>query len=164
MVSTMKKIGNIRLREFSSPVILGNRNIWWKAIWYITNAFLFQGAILALMPSSWKAVILRAFGAKIGVGFVCKPRVTIKCPWFLIVGDDVWIGEKVWIDNHCQVKIGSNVCISQGSYLFTGNHDWQDPTFRFYCRPIEIGDGVWITAFQRLGPGARVPAGHALLS
>ena len=69
----------------------------------------------------------------------------------------------VWIDNHCKVKIGSNVFISQGAYIFTGNHDWNDPAFAFVCKPVEIGDGVWVTAFQMIGPGTTVPSRTAIV-
>ena len=86
--------------------------------------------------------MLRAFGARIGRGLVIRPRVTVKYPWFLELGDHVWLGEGVWIDNHTTVGIGSDVCISQGAYLFTGNHDWNDPLFRFFCKPITVEDGV----------------------
>jgi putative colanic acid biosynthesis acetyltransferase WcaF len=98
-----------------------------------------------------------------GGGVVIKPRVTIKAPWFLEVGDHVWVGEKVWIDNHTSVRIGSNACVSQGAYLFTGNHDWTDPAFHFFCKPIEVGEGAWITAFCVIGPGTVVPAHMAVL-
>ncbi|MBL6427653.1 MAG: colanic acid biosynthesis acetyltransferase WcaF [Maritimibacter sp.] len=124
----------------------------------------FQSAIMGLIPSRAKAVVLRGFGAKIGEGLVCKPRVTIKYPWFLELGDHVWLGEMVWIDNSCLVRIGDNCCISQGAYIFTGNHDWSDPAFSFFARPVTLGNGVWVTAFNRLGPGADIPTGHAVLS
>ena len=38
-------------------------------------------------------------------------------PWRLSIGDYSWIGEDVWIDNLAMVKIGKNVCVSQGAYL-----------------------------------------------
>lgn len=151
-----RRIAPLDLRAFRRPRIKGNRGPIWRAAWYLVNALFFQGVILGLLPSGVKAVMLRKFGAKVGFGLVCKPRVSIKYPWFLELGDNVWLGELVWIDNHCQVKIGSDVCISQGSYIFTGNHDWTDPAFAFFCKPIEIGDGVWVTAFQRIGPGQRI--------
>jgi putative colanic acid biosynthesis acetyltransferase WcaF len=157
-----RQIAHLDLAKFERPTIPGNRNLCWRVAWYMTNALLFQSAILALLPSSAKAWLLRAFGAQVGVGLVCKPRVTIKYPWFLEIGSHVWLGEGVWIDNHCEVRIGSNVCISQGAYVFTGNHDWNDPRFRFFCKPIEIGDSVWITAFQRVGPGTKIPESHVL--
>jgi putative colanic acid biosynthesis acetyltransferase WcaF len=80
--------------------------------------------------------------------------VSIKSPWFLELGDHVWLGEGVWIDNHTTVAIGSDVCISQGAYLFTGNHDWNDPLFRFFCKPITIEDGVWLGAKAIICPGS----------
>jgi putative colanic acid biosynthesis acetyltransferase WcaF len=134
-----------------------------RGLWYLVNAIVFQSAIVGLVPSRLKAAILRAFGARVGKGLVCKPRVSIKSPWFLEIGDHVWLGEMVWIDNHCRVAIGSNVCISQGAYLFTGNHDWNDPAFHFFCKPIEIGDSVWVTAFQRLGPGTVIESRTVVL-
>jgi putative colanic acid biosynthesis acetyltransferase WcaF len=129
----------------------------------VVNALVFRSALLGLLPSSVKAALLRAFGARVGRGFVCKPGVAIKYPWFVELGDHVWLGEGVWIDNHCRVTIGDDVCVSQGCYLGTGNHDWNDPLFTFFCRPITIGDGVWVTAFQRIPPGAEVPAHHAVV-
>ena len=88
--------------------------------------------------------------------------MSIKYPWFLELGDNVWIGERVWIDNHCAVRIGSNCCISQACYIGTGNHDWNDPGFRFFCREIEVGAGAWLTAFTRLAPGTTIPANHVV--
>lgn len=150
-------IAKLDLASFKKPEIPGNPPVPLRAIWYLVSALLFQGAF-ALLPSPAKAAVLRAFGARLGRGVVIKPRVTIKSPWFLEVGDHVWIGERVWIDNHTTVRLGSNVCVSQGTYLFTGNHDWSDPKFRFFCRPVEVGDGAWITAFRMIGPGTVVPA------
>ena len=150
------------LSRFERPDIPGNRNLVWRMVWYLVNATLFQGAILGLLPGRAKAAILRLFGARVGRGFVCKPRVSIKYPWFLEIGDHVWLGELVWIDNHTNVRIGSHVCISQGAYIFTGNHDWNDPRFRFFCKPVTIGDGAWIGAFTRLGPGTTVPPGTVI--
>ncbi len=159
----LKPIVELDLSRFLRPKLPGNRGALWRAAWYLVNALFFQSAILSLLPSSMKAAILRCFGATVGRGFVCKPRVTIKYPWFFELGDDVWLGEMVWIDNHCAVRIGSDVCISQGAYLFTGNHDWNDPAFAFFSREITVGDGVWITAFQKIGPGTTIPPGHAVV-
>ncbi|MFP4360181.1 MAG: colanic acid biosynthesis acetyltransferase WcaF [Alphaproteobacteria bacterium] len=159
----LRPIEHLRLADYRRPQIRHNRGPGWRATWYLVNALVFQGALLGLLPSRAKAWLLRRFGARVGRGLVCKPRVNIKYPWFLEIGDHVWLGEGVWIDNHCRVAIGSNVCISQGCYLGTGNHDWRDPQFTFFCRPITIGDGVWLTAFQKLHPGTDVPAHHAVI-
>lgn len=158
-----RPIAELDLARFERPVIRGDRSFTVKAAWYVMNAVLFQSSLPALLPSRLKAAILRAFGARVGRGVVIKPRVSIKSPWFLELGDHVWIGEGVWIDNHTTVQIGSNACVSQGAFIFTGNHDWSDPKFFFFCRPVEVGDGAWITAFQVVRPGTVVPAHMVVL-
>ena len=144
------------LSTYRSPNIPGNRGFLWRVVWYLINTLVYQSR-LPLLPSSVKALILRAFGAKIGRGLVIKPRVNIKYPWFLTVGNHVWIGEEVWIDNPGSVLIGDHVCISQGAYLVTGNHDYLDPEFGFFSQPIIVGAGTWISAQATIPPGSKIP-------
>jgi putative colanic acid biosynthesis acetyltransferase WcaF len=153
----LKEISELDLSRFKRPQIAGDPSAIVKAVWYIINVVLFRSSFVALLPSRAKVAVLRRFGAKIGRGVVIKPRVDIKAPWHLEIGDHVWIGENVWIDNHTTVRVGSNVCISQGVYIFTGNHDWSKPEFPFFCSAISIGDSVWITAFSRIKPGSDIP-------
>jgi len=160
----LRPIAELDLARFTPPAVAGNRGPLWRAAWYLVNATVFQGALLGLVPSPLKAALLRAFGARVGRGFVCKPRVNIKYPWFLELGDHVWLGEGVWIDDLAPVRIGSNVVISQGCYLGNGNHDWSRADFAFFAEPIAIGDGVWLTAFQRVLAGARLPPHHAVVA
>jgi putative colanic acid biosynthesis acetyltransferase WcaF len=103
-----------------------------------------------------KTAILRFFGASIGKGLVIKPGVHIKYPWRLSIGDHVWLGERVWIDNLADVEICANVCISQGAYLCTGNHDWSDPHLGLVTQRITVNAGAWIAAFAKVAPGVRI--------
>jgi putative colanic acid biosynthesis acetyltransferase WcaF len=80
----------------------------------------------------------------------------VKHPWLLEIGENSWIGEDVWLDNLAPIGIGSSVCISQGAYLCTGNHDWTDPAFGLIVRPITVGDGAWVGARALLCPGIDV--------
>jgi putative colanic acid biosynthesis acetyltransferase WcaF len=79
--------------------------------------------------------------------------LNVKYPWHLEIGDNCWIGEDCWIDNLTTVRIGSDVCLSQGCYLCTGNHDWTDPAFGLIVKPIFIQDGAWVGAKAMLAPG-----------
>ena len=82
-----------------------------KLLW-ISWAILGETLVSSWIPgSTWRRILLKAYGAKIGKCVLIKPRVKIKFPWRLVVGDNSWIGESVWIDNMEQVIIGSNVCI-----------------------------------------------------
>lgn len=129
--------------------------------WYFINAWLVRASWNPCM--SIKIVFLKVFGAKIGKGLVIKNNVNIKFPWKLTIGNNVWLGENAWIDNLDKVKIGNNVCISQGALLLTGNHDYTLPTFDYRNAPIIIEDGAWIGAKTIVCPGVKVKS-HAILT
>ncbi len=108
-------------------------------------------------------MVLKAFGARLGKNVVIKPRVNIKYPWKLQVGNNCWIGENVWIDNLGLVIIGDNVCLSQGAMLICGNHDYKKRTFDLIVGSITINEGAWIGAKAIVGPNTTVGS-HAVLS
>jgi putative colanic acid biosynthesis acetyltransferase WcaF len=159
----LRQIAKLDLAQFPSPQIPGNRNVFWRVGWYLVSSLFFRSTILGLLPNGAKAKILRLFGARVGCGLVCKPRVNIKYPWFLSIGNHVWLGEDLWIDNLCEVSIGSNICLSQGVRILTGSHDWSVPEFPFFARPIKINDGVWVTAFCILRPGVTLTSNIVVL-
>lgn len=115
------------------------------------------------LPVGFKVRLLKLFGANMGKDVVIKPNVNIKYPWFLEVGDHVWIGEDVWIDNLVKVKIGNSVCLSQGCMLLTGNHDFSKSTFDLITGEINLEEGAWIGAKSVVCPGVTVGS-HAVLS
>src|SRR6202008_897922 len=106
-----------------------------------------------------RRLLLRMFGAQIGRRVVLKPRMRVKFPWRLRVGDDAWIGEDVWIDNLAEGNIGSPCCISQGAYLCKGSHDWASMEFDLIVKPIVLRNHTWICARAVLSPGVTVGTG-----
>jgi putative colanic acid biosynthesis acetyltransferase WcaF len=131
-----------------------------QILWFFIGDFLVQTPLIPL--ARFKVFILRLFGAQIGQGVNIKPQVKIKFPWRLIIKDYVWLGEKCWIDNLAPVIIESHVCISQGVYLCTGNHDWSDRNFKLITKEIYIEEGSWIGASAIIAPGVRVGKGAIL--
>lgn len=131
-----------------------------RLVWYFTNVLFFINPLNPI--SKLKIYLLRLFGAKIGTGVNIKPCVNIKYPWRLEIGDYTWIGENVWIDNLAQVKIGSNVCISQGAMLLCGNHNYKKPTFDLMIGEITLEDGSWVGAQSVVCPGVTLHT-HAIL-
>jgi len=125
-----------------------------EALWFFIGLPILRSRLIP--SSSLRAGVLRLFGAKLGKGVVFKPGVRIKYPWLFSVGDYSWVGEDVWIDNLALVSIGANVCVSQGAYLCTGNHNWSDPAFGLFVKPIELEDGAWIGGRVVICPGVRV--------
>lgn len=143
-------------------------NSWWKPgpkwkiiLWFLVSSVTINSYLP--LPMAFKKWILTLFGAKIGVGFAIKPKVNIKFPWLLTIGDYVWMGEEVWIDNLAPVTIGNHVCISQGVMFETGNHNYRSRTFDLFIKPIHLENGVWLGAKSIVCPGV-VCHSHSILA
>ncbi|WP_404786631.1 WcaF family extracellular polysaccharide biosynthesis acetyltransferase [Altericista sp. CCNU0014] len=134
--------------------------LWKQLLWFFAGYPLVASRCLPL--SALKVLLLRGFGAKIGQGVRIKTGVKIKFPWRLQVGSHTWIGEDCWIDNVAEIAIEEHVCLSQGTYLCTGNHDWTHPEFALKCAPIRIKRSSWIGAKAAIGPGVTVGEGAVL--
>lgn len=113
--------------------------------------------------NSVKTSLLRMFGARVGKGVVIKPFVNIKYPWNLKIGDYVWIGERVWIDNLGFVVLNDNSCVSQGAMLLCGNHHYKKVAFDLLVGNITVEEGAWIGAKCVVCPGVKVGS-HAVLT
>lgn len=152
-------MNSVRLDKFNNRSWPRGRPLLVELLWAVLQAAL----VSSFMPGSLhRRLLLRAFGARIGRGVVIKPRVRVKFPWRLDIGDHTWIGEGVWIDNLAEVRIGSHCCLSQGAYLCTGSHNWSTSTFDLLTMPIRIGDGAWISARATVGPGVIISEGAVL--
>lgn len=128
-----------------------------EAMWFFVGLPLLRSA---LIPSSgFRSWLLRRFGAKIGKQVYFKPGLRVKFPWYLEVGDYSWLGEDLWIDNLAPVTIGAHVCVSQGVYLCTGNHDWALTNMKLFRKPIVLERGSWVGARATVCPGVVVREG-----
>ncbi|MBD2493051.1 WcaF family extracellular polysaccharide biosynthesis acetyltransferase [Nostoc sp. FACHB-280] len=150
----------MRLDNYTLGTYTPGAPLWKQVLWYFLGSALVQNRWLT--ASGLKVWLLRCFGAQIGEHVRIKPGVRVKFPWRLVVGDHVWIGEDAWIDNLANVTIESHVCISQGVYLCTGNHDWSHPDFKLMTAPIHIQESSWIAAKSVIGPGVTVGKGAVL--
>lgn len=116
---------------------------WLEALWMCAEAVLVTNP---LQPSSRiRRAVLRVFGARIGQGVIVRPRVRVKFPWNLCIGDRSWIGEGVWIHNQAILTVGSDCVLSQEAFITTGSHDTQ-VSMDLMVSPVSIQDGAWITA------------------
>lgn len=125
-----------------------------EMLWYLTKIFFFLSALP--YPNSFKVFLLRVFGAKVGKGIIIKPRVNIHLPWKLTIGNDVWIGEEVFILNFEPIIIGNNVCVSQRAFLCGGNHDYRVVSMPYKNGIITLKDGVWVGANVFVAPNVAI--------
>lgn len=132
--------------------------MWILVEWlFVTNSLQLSSRI--------RATALRMFGARIGKGVILRPRLRVKFPWNLEIGDDCWIGEGVWIHNQDKVVVGHDVCISQETFITTGSHDFRKD-MALITKPVVIEPGVWIcsraivTMGVTIGQSALIGAGQ----
>ena len=114
-----------------------------QLVWFVIEACIVSNRLMPV--SSIRAGLLRMFGAKIGKNCRFVNAIRVKFPWNLEVGDNSWFGEDVWIHNQALIRVGSNVCLSQGAFLTAGSHDF-DQRMDVIVAPIIIEDGAWITS------------------
>lgn len=114
-----------------------------QALWILASSLIVERI---WCPPALRVEVLRIFGAKIGQRVLIRQGVRVHWPWKLVVGDDVWIGVDAWLLNLEPIVVGSDVCISQGTFICTGSHDARSSSLEFDNAPIHIHDGAWIAA------------------
>ena len=150
-----------QLNTFQNKEYSPKKGFLMQFLWYFVNVLFL---INPLNPISFiKVLLLKCFGATIGKGVVIKPGVNVKYPWLLKIGDYCWIGENVWIDNLEQITIEDNCCLSQGSMLLTGSHNYKITSFDLITGEIVLEEGVWIGAHSIVCPGVTCKS-HSVLA
>lgn len=136
----------------------GKRESWDAPAWKVYAWALVE---LLLVSNPWqissrlRRVALVAFGARIGDGVLLRPRLRVRFPWKLSIGDRAWIGEDVWLHNQDQLSIGADAVVSQGAFITTGSHAHRRD-MALITAPVTIGDGAWVTARCIVLGGSRI--------
>ena len=75
-----------------------------RVLWNIACTLLFRPSPAPL--HSWRAFLLKCFGAKVGKGVHIYPRVKIWAPWNLSLGDECGIANGVTLYSQGEIRIG----------------------------------------------------------
>ena len=151
----------VNLKSFSNPEYNPGAGMLSRVLWFIAGRMFINTYFP--YPQFFKKMVLQLFSCKLGKGIVIKPKVNIKYPWLLRIGNNTWIGEKVWIDNLVQINIGDNCCLSQGAMLLTGNHDYKKSSFDLITGKINLEEGAWVGAQSIVCPGITMGS-HSVLA
>lgn len=111
---------------------------------------------------AWRAMLLRAFGAKLGAGCHFYPGSKVWAPWNLRCEDRVTAGDGAEIYNPSPIFFGSHAIVSQGAYVCGATHLYNEPEFRMVSFPMRIGAYAWICARAIVAPGVNVGEGAVL--
>ena len=122
------------LSIFSIPVFRNFRWLIYRKLFKIKNLFVDRGVVIVHAHKNKNSY------------FIAESKLNI--------------GKNVYVDYSGGIKIGKNVVISQGSKIFTHNHningsyeDWQKNEIVF--SELEIGNFVWIGANSIILPSVR---------
>jgi putative colanic acid biosynthesis acetyltransferase WcaF len=140
--------------SFSIPVKL--RRFIWNSCW------LFFYRISPRPLHSWRALLLRTFGAKLGPNCHFYPGSKIWAPWNLVCADQVTVGDGAEIYNPAPMHFGSHAIVSQCAYVCGATHDFDNPAFPLLAFSMVIGPYAWICARASVGPGVNVGEGAVL--
>lgn len=143
-------------QPYVDSLTLGNKLM--RLVWNVARIVLFvpfPGPIFRC----WRNLVLKIFGARIGVHCVFSSSSKIWAPWNLSVGHYVAFGDRVDCYNVAPVTIGSMVTISQDAYLCTASHDISSKIKPLTVKPIVISDYAWICAKTIIMPGINIGEG-----
>ncbi|GAA4326755.1 hypothetical protein [Klenkia terrae] len=149
---------DVRPRVIDLSAAPGSGEAWdapaWKVyLWGLAEVLLVSNPLQ--ISSRVRRAVLVAFGARIGEGVLLRPRLRVRFPWKLTVGDRSWIGEDVWLHNQDQLTIGSDAVVSQGTFVTTGSHAHRRD-MALITAPVTIEDGAWVTARCVVLGGSRI--------
>ena len=119
-------------------------------VWRIINAWVFPVTFRSHRMRCW---LLRSFGASLGKGVRVGVSSRIEYPWSLIIGDNSSVGEHCYLQGLDVIRIGANVCVSDGVSILTGGHDLSSANFALFTRSVCLEDGVWIAFNAMVLPG-----------
>jgi putative colanic acid biosynthesis acetyltransferase WcaF len=131
-----------------------------RAAWRIVYLTLFRPS--PRLMHGWRALLLRAFGARIGANARIYPKARIWAPWNLECEDVVAIADDAIVYNPAPVRLGSHTIVSEQAYLCGATHDYNDPSFRMVWAPITIERYAWICARASVQMGVTVREGAIL--
>lgn len=101
----------------------------------------------------------RIYGLKLGVASVIYNSCEIRDPDKVVIGDFTSIGDHCTLDGRGGLTIGNSVNFSTGVWVWTMQHDVNDPGFAVVSAPVVIEDFAWISCRAIILPGVTIACG-----
>jgi acetyltransferase-like isoleucine patch superfamily enzyme len=130
-------------------------------VWLILHGFKFWVLLLiGHVPSHLaRKMLYRRLGMSIGKRSSVYMGAEIRHPAAITVGDDTIIGHDAILDGRHGIRIGNNVNFSTGVWIWTVQHNHNDPFFGDVGGPVVIGDHAWISCRTVILPGVTIGEG-----
>ncbi len=106
----------------------------------------------------------RVMKFSVGAGSSILTDLKVATTSNLIVGKNTVVNNGCRFDNRYPIRIGNNVSISYGTFIYTKGHDIDDPYFSTKGSSVSIDDYVWICANSIILPGVSIGRGAVVLT
>lgn len=107
----------------------------------------------------FRKFLYRACGMRIGNQTSFHWRARFFKPWHISIGSNTVIGNDAMLDARNGIKIGDNVSLSMGVWIWTMEHDPQSPDYSIKGGPVVVEDYAWISCRTIILPGVTVGKG-----
>ncbi|MGF1572253.1 MAG: putative colanic acid biosynthesis acetyltransferase [Sumerlaeia bacterium] len=151
--STAKHSG-LSINENRAASKYSRKALMGRVLWGLTWGLLFRPS--PRLCYTWRAFLLRSFGAKIGKNVHIYPNVKITQPWELSIDSYSAVGDGVILYNLGPMVIEKEVTISQRAHLCGGTHDFRDRKMPLIKETVRICRGAWICTEAFVGPGITI--------
>ena len=132
------------------------RRLSWSIVWillYRTSPRPFH---------SWRSMLLRMHGARMGADCHFYPASRVWAPWNLICADQVTAADRSEIYNPAVIRLEGHAILSQEAFICGATHDYDDPGFPLIAFEMRIGAYAWVCARASVAPGVNLGDGAVL--
>ncbi|NDJ18737.1 acyltransferase [Myxacorys almedinensis A] len=77
----------------------------------------------------------------------------------ITIGENSSIGDQCVLDGRSGLTIGNSVNLSTGAWIWTAQHDPNDPNFGGVGAPVVIEDYAWVSSRTTILPGVTIGRG-----
>ncbi|MBW4441684.1 MAG: acyltransferase [Plectolyngbya sp. WJT66-NPBG17] len=95
----------------------------------------------------------------IGEGTVIYNSCHLRAPEKTTIGNHTSIGDQCVLDGRGGLTIGNSVNFSTAAWVWTAQHDLNDPGFAGVSAPVVIEDYAWISSRATILPGVTIGRG-----
>lgn len=128
---------------------------------YIYGLVYFLTILCGYIPSHHvrRLIYIHILRIKIHKSVVVYGGAKIRSPHKIEIGKNTIIGHHAILDGRFGLKIGENVNLSTGVWIWTAEHDPQDSNFLATGGSVIIEDYVWLSCRTVILPGVTIGQG-----
>lgn len=130
-------------------------------VWLLLHgAKLLALILIGKIPSHFvRNFLYRLCGMKIGKNSLVYGGAEVRRPEWVEIGDGSIVGNRAILDGRLGIKIGCNVNISTGVWIWTVQHDHKDPKFGDVGGKVTVCDHAWLSCRSIILPGVTIGEG-----